>query len=157
MAIYYLETSAFLKRYKEEKGSHFINHLIEKEASKIFYLNLTIAEISKVFFRLYKYPNLQLGDRQISKEIFQNLQNQFAADLSQMRKIFLTEEIIKNGNTILERGYVNSVIDLLHLSAFLIIRKEFLDVKLVSADKEIIELAKKFIPENDIINPEIYE
>jgi predicted nucleic acid-binding protein len=155
MATYYLETSAFLKRYKEEKGSHFVIQLIEKEASKIFYLNLTIAEISKVFFRLYKYP--QLGDKQISKEIFQNLQNQFAADLLQMKKILLTEEIIKNVNAILEKGYSKSVIDLLHLSAFLIIREEFPDTKLVTTDEKIIELAKKIIPESDIINPEVYE
>ena len=62
MANYYFETSAFLKRYKQEKGSNFVNQLIENIYSSIFYLNLTIAEVSKVFFRLYKYPQGSVGE-----------------------------------------------------------------------------------------------
>jgi len=118
MANYYLETSAFLKRYKQEKGSNFVNQLIEDNSSSIFYLNLTIAEISKVFFRLYKYPQDLEKDKQISKEVFENLQGQFAQDLLKMKKISLTEEIIEKTKKILEKDYLKSVIDLLHLSAF---------------------------------------
>ena len=157
MANYYLETSAFLKRYKQEKGSNFVNQLIEDNPSSIFYLNLTIAEVSKVFFRLYKYPQKLEGDKQISKEDFSNFQSQFASDLLKMKKVALTEEILKNVNVILEKRYLKSVIDLLHLSAFLIIKQEFPDIKLVSADERIVDISKEFISENDTINPEDYE
>ena len=157
MPNYYLETSAFLKRYKQEKGSNFVSQLIEDNSSSIFYLNLTIAEISKVFFRLYKYPQRLEGDKQITEEDFNNLQSQFASDLLKMKKISLTDEIIENTKKILEKGYLKSTIDLLHLSAFLITKGEFPETKLVSADGNIIEIAKKFISESDIINPENYE
>lgn len=157
MANYYLETSAFLKRYKQEKGSNFVNQLIEDNSSSIFYLNLTIAEISKVFFRLYKYPQYLEGNKLITEEVFNDLQSQFASDLIRMNKISLTEEIIESTKKILKKGYLKSIIDLLHLSAFLIIREEFPETKLISADGNIIEIAKKFIPESDIINPKNYE
>lgn len=157
MANYYLETSAFLKRYKQEKGSNFVNQLIEDNPSSIFYLNLTIVEVNKVFFRLDKYPQELEKNEQISKEVFENLQSQFAQDLLKMKKISLTEEIIEKTKKILEKGYSHSTIDILHLSTFSIVREEFSDTKLVSADKNIIEIAKKFIPKSDIINPEEYE
>ena len=157
MANYYLETSAFIKRYKQEKGSNFVNQLIEDNSSSIFYLNLTIAEISKVFFRLYKYPQDLEKDKQISKEVFENLQGQFAQDLLKMKKISLTEEIIEKTKKILEKDYLKSVIDLLHLSAFLITKEEFSDIKLVTSDGKIVEIAEKFISKSIIINPEDYE
>ena len=157
MANYYLETSAFLKRYKQEKGSNFVNQLIEDDPSLIFYLNLTIAEISKVFFRLYKYPQRLEQDGQITEEVFNILRNQFASDLLKLNKISLTEEIVERTKEVLEKGYLKSVIDILHLSAFLIIREEFPETKLISADGNLIEVAKKFISESDIINPENYD
>jgi len=157
MANYYLETSAFLKRYKQEKGSNFVNKLIEDSSSSVFYLNLTIAEISKVFFRLYKYPQDLERDKQISKEVFEKFQNQFAQDLLKMKKISLTEEIIEKTKKILEKGYLKSVIDLLHLSAFLITKEEFSDIKLVTSDGKIVEIVEKFISKSIIINPEDYE
>jgi len=157
MANYYLETSAFLKRYKQEKGSNFVSQLIEDNSSSIFYLNLTITEISKVFFRLYKYPQPLEQDNQISKEVFESLQAQFAQDLLKMKKISLTEEIIGKTKKILEKGYIKSVIDLLHLSAFLITKEEFPDIRLVTSDEEIIGIAEKFIYKSVIINPEDYE
>lgn len=157
MANYYLETSAFLKRYKQEKGSNFVSQLIEDDSSSIFYLNLTIAEVNKVFFRLYKYPQPLDQDKQISKEVFESLQAQFAQDLLKMKKISLTEEIIGKTKKILEKGYLKSVIDLLHLSAFLITKEEFPDIRLVTSDGEIIGIAEKFIYKSAIITPEDYE
>jgi len=154
MEKYYLETSAFLKRYKQEKGSNFINQLIEENSSSIFYLNLAIVEISKVFFRLWKYLSGLEGDRKITEKEFSSLQSQFASDLLKMNKVYLTEEIIQRAKEILEKGYLKSTIDLLHLSAFLIIREEFSQTKLVTSDREIVEVAKIFVPERDIINPE---
>ena len=74
-----------------------------------------------------------------------------------MNKISLTDEIIENTKKILEREYLKSAVDLLHLSAFLIIKQEFPETKLVSADANMIKVAKKFISESNIINPENYE
>ncbi|OIO72213.1 MAG: hypothetical protein AUJ85_10630 [Elusimicrobia bacterium CG1_02_37_114] len=54
MAKYFLESSAFLKRYKEEPGSDYVNNLFTN-TSELLFLNLAIVEIRKVFFRLYKY------------------------------------------------------------------------------------------------------
>lgn len=151
MAYFYLETSAFLKRYREERGSFYLNQLLDDRSSDFFYLNLTIVEVTKVFFRLYKYPQDLENDKKISYEKFQNLLSQFAHDLLEMKKIILTNEIIEESKNVLQKVYLKSAIDLLHLTTFLIVKSEIPDVKLISADKEIIKVAKEFVSESEII------
>ena len=151
MAYFYLETSAFLKRYREERGSFYLNQLLDNRSYDFFYLNLTIVEVTKVFFRLYKYPQNLENDQKISYEKFQNLLSQFAHDLLEMKKIILTNEIIEESKNVLQKVYLKSAIDLLHLTTFLIVKSEIPDVKLISADKEIIKVAKEFVPESEII------
>ena len=71
-----------------------------------------------------------------------------------MNKISLTDEIIENTKRVLEKTYLKSAIDLIYLSAFLITKKEFPRLKLITADREIVESANKFVSKDDIINPE---
>lgn len=67
MSKYFLESSAFIKRYKSETGSDVVNNLFNNNHG-LFYLNLAIIEIRKVFYRLWKYPLHQ--DNRITEEEF---------------------------------------------------------------------------------------
>ncbi len=82
MAKYFLESSALIKRYKQESGTDFVNSLF-KDSHQLFYLNLTIIEIRKVFYRLWKYPQHLENDNlnPITESEFSNLESRFAADL----------------------------------------------------------------------------
>lgn len=111
MPKYFLETSAFLKRYKDEAGSVIVNNLFNNRCD-LFFLNLAIIEIRKVFYRLRKYPLQQ--DDPITDEYFNALNSRFAADILQMQRIEFTEEMIGQAITILERVWIPNIFDLAH-------------------------------------------
>lgn len=108
MSKYFLESSAFIKRYKSEIGSDVVNNLFNNNHD-LFYLNLAIIEIRKVFYRLWKYPLQQ--DEQISEEDFYSLNSRFAADILQMHRIEFTEEMIEQAISILKRAWVPNIFD----------------------------------------------
>lgn len=153
MAKYFLESSALTKRYKHEAGTDFVSNLFSG-AHQLFYLNLAVIEIRKVFYRLRYYPQTIEGDTQINDAEFRQVQGQFAADLQQMQRVALTEEMIANAETILQNHWIKSVFDLAHLSAFLITKQENPDLVLVIADGQLSDIAKQLVPATDVINPE---
>lgn len=154
MAKYFLESSAFVKRYKKEKGSNFVNRLFLEE-HELFCLDLAIIEIRKVFYRLYKWPQTLERDVQITKEEFEKLNSQFAADLLRINKISLTEEMIEKCIQILEKVWLKSVFDLVHLSSFLITKEIYPDLIFVCSDKkDLVAAAGEFIKQEEIKIPE---
>lgn len=152
MPKYFLETSAFLKRYKTETGSDIVNSLFNNR-QELFYLNLAIIEIRKVFYRLWKYPLQQ--DDQITQEEFTALNSRFAADILQMQRIEFTEEMIGQAVSILKRAWIPNIFDLVQLSAYLIAKQEYSDMIFVCSDErsKLIEGVKQFVQEGDIIVP----
>ena len=152
MSKYFLESSAFIKRYKPEIGSDVVNNLFNNN-NDLFYLNLAIIEIRKVFYRLWKYPLHQ--DNRITEEEFKALVSRFAADTLQIYKIVFTEEMIERADSILERAWVPNIFDLTQLSAYLIAREEYPDMIFVCSDErsKLIEGVKHFVQEGDIIVP----
>jgi predicted nucleic acid-binding protein len=152
MPKYFLESSAFIKRYKNEAGSDVVNSLFNNR-HELFYLNLAIIEIRKVFYRLRKYPLQQ--DDPITEEDFNALNSRFAADILQMQRIEFTEEMIGQAISILERAWVPNIFDLAQLSAYLIAKQEYSDMIFVCSDKRSIlkEGVKQFVQEGDIIVP----
>lgn len=152
MPKYFLETSAFLKRYKDEAGSVIVNNLFNNRCD-LFFLNLAIIEIRKVFYRLRKYPLQQ--DDPITDEDFNALNSRFAADILQMQRIEFTEEMIGQAITILERVWVPNIFDLTQLSAYLIAKQEYSDMIFVCSDErsKLIEGVRQFVQEGNIIVP----
>ena len=120
MGHYFLESSALVKRYKQETGTAFIDRLFAEETHELFYLNLAVIEIRKVFYRLWKYPQGGEKEVQITDEAFMALEKAFANDLRRMRRIAFTEDMIDQSIKILEQVWVRSVFDLAHLSAYLV-------------------------------------
>lgn len=153
MAEYFLDSSAFTKRYKREIGTDFINTLFVG-GHRLFYLNLAILEVRKVFYRLRHNPQSVEGDLQTTDVEFLQAQNQFAADILPMERIALTEEMIAYSETILENHWINSAFDLAHLSAFLIIKQEHPGMILVTADRQMCDVGRILVPASDVINPD---
>lgn len=155
MAKYFLESSAFVKRYRQESGSPFVNRLFQ-EKHELFYLNLALLEIRKVFFRLYKWPQGLEGDVQITREEFQNLEAQFAADLLTMKRIEFTDEMLEKSTEILKHAWIRSVFDLAQLSSFLVAKEIYSDLVFVCSDKRsnLIEATKFFVNRSNIVIPE---
>jgi hypothetical protein len=159
MAKYFLESSAFVKRYKNENGSAFINGIFNGQ-DELFYLNLSLIEIQKIFYRLWKYPLQQdiQQNIQITEKEFKVLMSRFASDLQQtfMHRIELTEEMIKNVTSVLEVIWIRSVFDMMHISAYLMVRQEYSDIIFVCSDfrSNLVQAAKKFVPEEFVIIPE---
>lgn len=155
MVKYFLDSSALTKRYKQERGSEYVSGLFVG-GHGLFYLNLAIIETRKVFYRLRYNPQPTEGDIQITDEKFNQVQAQFAADLSKMQRINLTEEMIARTESILQEGYwVRSSFDLAHLSAYLITREEHPDIILVAADGNLVNVARLIVGNNNtVVNPE---
>ena len=152
MPKYFLESSAFIKRYKDEAGSDIVNSLFINKR-ELFYLNLAIIEIRKVFYRLRKYPLQQ--DDPITEEEFNALSNRVAEDILQMQRIEFTEEMIGQTISVLERVWIPNIFDLAQLSAYLIAKQEYTDMIFVCSDErsKLIEGVKQFVQEGDIIVP----
>lgn len=152
MPKYFLESSAFIKRYKSEDGSDIVNSLFNNR-HELFYLNLAIIEIRKVFYRLWKYPLQQ--DNQITEDEFKNLISRFAADTLQIHRIVFTEEMIEQAIAVLEKAWVPNIFDLAQLSAYLIARKEYPDMIFVCSDErsKLIDAVKQFVPGDNVIIP----
>jgi len=152
MSKYFLETSAFLKRYKNEAGSDIVNNLFNNNHD-LFYLNLAIFEIRKAFYRLWKYPLQQ--ENQITEEEFKSLVSRFAADTRQMYRIEFTEEMIERASSVLEKIWIRSIFDLAQLTAYLIAKQEYPDMIFVCSDErsKLIGGVKHFVQEGDIIVP----
>jgi predicted nucleic acid-binding protein len=152
MPKYFIESSAFIKRYKTETGSDVVNSLFNNKHD-LFYLNLAIIEIRKVFYRLWKYPIQQ--DDPITKEEFNALSSRFAADILQMQRIEFTEEMIEQAIAILKRVWVPNIFDLAQLSAYLIAKQEYSDMIFVCSDErsKLIEGVRQFVKEGNIIVP----
>lgn len=152
MSKYFLESSAFIKRYKDEVGTDVVNNLFNNNHD-LFYLNLAIMEIRKVFYRRWKYPLQQ--ENQITEEEFNELNSKFAEDILQMHQIVFTEEIIKQAISILERAWVPNIFDLAQLSAYLIAREEYPRMIFVCSDErsKLIDAVKQFVPDTDVIVP----
>jgi len=138
---YFLESSAFTKRYTRESGSYFMDELFLGN-NQLFYLSISYCEILKVFYRIYKYP--QLNEHQITEYEFNILNAKLSEDLLHSNRIALTNEILNKSREILSIGYLKSSIDILHLAGFLVTKGFYNNLILVTADDDLAELAMKF-------------
>lgn len=157
MSKYFLETSAFTKRYKSENGSLFIDQLFSKN-NNLFYLNLAILEVRKVIFRMWKSPMQQ--DSQISAQEYYELESRFAADIKNMHRLEFTEEMIEKSIRFLEQAidkgvWIKTSFDLAQLTAYLVAKEEYNDLLFVCADEcsQLINAVKVFVDDSYVIVP----
>jgi len=157
MSKYFIESSALIKRYKSEDGSHVVNNLFDS-GNELFCLNLAIMEIRKVFYRLWKYPLQQDAHQgvQISEEEFYNFESRFAADLSIIQRIEFTEEMVRRSTEIINEVWVPNIFDLAHLTAYMVTKEEFNDIIFVCSDvrSRLIDAARRLYGDSQLLIPE---
>lgn len=157
MSKYFLESSAFTKRYRSENGSLFVDQLFSNN-NNLFYLNLAILEVRKVIFRMWKSPLKQ--DSQINDQEYSTLESRFAADIQNMHRIEFTEEMIEKSLNYLKQAidknvWIKTSFDLAQLTAYLVAKEEYQDLLFVCADEcsQLINAAKVFVDESFVIIP----
>ena len=161
MANYFLESSAFVKRYKEEKGTNFINKLFQEE-HQLYYLNLSILEIRKTFYRLSS--GIDQSYPKITETKLRSLESRFAADLLKMKRIAFTEEIIEKGVEIVKQGikqriWVKSSFDVAQIASYLIAKEIHTDLTFVCSDcrTNVVKAAEQFVDPKYVVVPEKQE
>jgi hypothetical protein len=157
MSKYFIESSAFIKRYKLENGSQVVNNLFESR-NELFCLSLAVMEIRKVFYRLWKYSlqqDIQQGV-QVTEEEFHNLESRFAADLSVIQRIEFTEEMVRRSTEIIDRVWVPNIFDLAQLTAYMITKEEYNDIVFVCSDirSGLIDATKNLYGDEQLLIPE---
>lgn len=155
MAKYFLETSALVKRYKPERGSGFIDGLFAS-GHDLYYLNLSLVEVQKMFIRLWKYPQHHEGDVRIQEQEYLSLETSLANDLLQMQRIELTEEMITRTREVLNHSWLKSALDTLFLAAYLVTKDQYPDIIFVSSDigSNLVPVAKGMVGDQFVIIPE---
>jgi predicted nucleic acid-binding protein len=76
MALYFLDTSALVKRYISETGSPWIRELCESES--IVISALALAEVNSVFARRNREGAISVSDRNALLHVFQNHVTQYS-------------------------------------------------------------------------------
>ena len=131
--IFYLDTSAFIKRYLEELGSQELRKFLKKKGyfftSKIAYVEVLMT------FRRKKTEGF------LSDEDFLKLTNKFEKDWLVFNIIELSNEIIK---TLKEKVFKHPLkaLDAIHLSSALWLKDKFINVIFVCSDYHLKEKAK---------------
>ena len=155
MARYFLESSALVKRYKQEVGTDVVDRLFDFENHELFYLSLAEIEVRKVFYRLWKHPHPGEAGTPISEEAFNALESRLAYELSQMRRIGLTDPMIEKSVSILDTVWLRSVFDLVQLAAYLMTKETTDDLIFVCADERshLVSAARAFVDEEYLLVP----
>jgi len=154
MARYFLESSALVKRYKQEPGTDVVDRLFDSGA-QLFYLNLALIEVRKVFYRLWKYPFPAEKAAQLDEPAFRALESALARDLQRMKPIVFTDEMLEQAISILDTVWLKSAFDLAQLGAYLVARDEYPNLVLVCADERsnLLEAARELVDEKDVLVP----
>ena len=138
MPVFYLDTSAIVKRYRDEPGTEAIDRLFDvPEADTRFYTSfLTALELTSSILRLVK-------GGQLSQNLADNMLARFRQDTQGTVRILpLTDAIVNGAVTVVEQHQLRSA-DAIHLataSSIFSLAPESESI-LVSSDMEFLSAA----------------
>ena len=137
MPIYYLDTSAVMKRYIPETGSDVMEELFDglTDSDELTTSYLTLLEVSSTATRL-------LNGRVLTQQAYENILDQFTQDIPDYGFTFIPvqNELIDRGITI-AREYSLRSLDAIHFTSTLIascMSSDSQDIYMVSSDRELI-------------------
>lgn len=137
MPIYYLDTSAVMKRYIPEIGSEVVEELFDglTESESLTTSYLTVLEANSVATRL-------LGGNVISRRDYQRILGQFARDMRSpgVTVIPVRNELVEEAVATV-RAYSLRALDALHFTSATLVSRNSSDSQnlyMVSADREIL-------------------
>ena len=138
MPVYYLDTSAILKRYRNEPGTEAIDRLFDSpQPDSQFYISfLTILELTSSILRLVK-------GGQLTQNLADNMLARFQEDTQDTLRILpLTDAILNGAVAVVEQHQLRSA-DAIHLataSSIFSLAPEA-EAILVSSDRELLAAA----------------
>ena len=71
--IYFLDTSALVKRYRVELGTEFVDKIFLRASLEIFISAISIVELTSALDRRYRKGDLQQEDLNQSLQLFEEL------------------------------------------------------------------------------------
>lgn len=151
MTVFYLDTSAIVKRYRTEKGTEFIDRLfkeIETSEHRLATSFLAVLEFVSAFRRLVKA-------KEISQEIFADSLARFVADVERYFAISSVDDTTISKSISLIMKHAVKTADSIHLASAIELR-EILKISkerliFVGDDEELCIAALN--EKTDVINP----
>ena len=142
MPIYYLDTSAIMKRYKSEIGSNVVEELFTGLTGSEFLITsqLTVLEANSVVAR-------HLGGPSIMRREYRTMRERLIRDMRDYQVTIIpvqSELVAEAANTVFD--YPLRTLDALHFTSAVMIVTELRDqdIYMVSADREIIEACEAY-------------
>ena len=138
MPVYYMDTSALVKRYRNEPGTEAIDRLfdVRQADTRIYTSFLTALELTSSILRLVK-------GGQLSQNLADNMLARFRQDTQGTVRILpLTDAIVNDALAVVEQHQLRSA-DAIHLataSSIFSLAPE-LESILVSSDRELLSAA----------------
>lgn len=139
MAVFYLDTSALVKRYRTELGSGVVEELLAspRPQDRFFVSFLSIIELTSGVLRLAK-------GRQLREDTAQEVLARFRSDVRDLLRVWpLDEDAATDAVTVAEQHRLRSA-DAIHLAAAQAIASlvSGTRVVMVSSDRELLDAAE---------------
>ena len=137
MSVYYLDSSAWVKRYFEEPGSGWVMLLFD-ERERLASSNLGYVEVASALAR-------QQESRNLDQQKLEQLQEQLKADWTDLTGFPLTVELAERAVVLAQRYKLRGA-DAVHLAAALGLQNRLAAINetvvVVSSDRELLEAAR---------------
>lgn len=126
MAVYYLETSALIKRYRSERGTEVVDEVFEAKAEYDLLTTsyFTVLEVSSVATRLLRGSIIRMGS-------YRRLLANFMHDVREVMVLHPVSETVLSEAVDLIMAHALRAPDAVHLATALSIRASLSDMPLV--------------------------
>ncbi len=138
MAVYYLDSSALLKRYRTEQGTQVLDYLfaLKRPEELVVTSYLTSLEVEAVFARALK-------GRLLDREAYKVLVGRLADDLSQSIVAQPVSNFVVSDSIELVRRHALKAADAIHLATASRVRQAAaMETIFVTSDKELLSAAR---------------
>ena len=149
MAVYYLDTSAVLKRYRTEKGTDVVTELYEArtEGDSLLTSHFTCLEVESVAARALK-------GRLLTQRAYDSLPGAFARDLTEHLDLLPVAGTLVNEAIYAARRHAVRAADAIHVASAELAKRDSPDFVFVASDHELLTAAEAagmetFNPEGD--------
>lgn len=132
--VYYVDTSALIKRYIEESGSEKVEHLWPTDSKKIFTASLTYAEMYAGFYRLNR--NGRISGKHLARSC-----EEFESDWRTLVVIEFASEVQKNVSKIISKVSLRGA-DLVHMASVVYLLERNLNCELLTYDERMVQASE---------------
>ena len=139
MNFYYFDTSAFLKRYVDEKGSTYISQMVE-DGVPFVVATVTYTEMLMALRR-------KKADKALSSEDYQTAVEEITMDWPGLKKIDIDDgfhDRVRDVADMLRHDRHLKALDAVHLASALTLQRRLPQLVFMTADKQLQDVAGEF-------------